>query len=63
MSDGFQMSDSILFLQNLNEKVKTLQECSYAITNVLEYNNLGNRFVVIADFKYVRLFDDVVGAP
>ena len=63
LSDGFQMSDSVMFYQNLNKKIKTLQDCTYPCINILEYDILANKYIAIADFKYVRSFDEIVGGP
>ena len=67
LSDGKDMSNNILFDQNLNPRVKafiqTVENASFPFVNILEFDILGNTHLAIADFKLVKAFPSIVVSP
>ena len=67
LSDGKELSNNILFYQNLNSRVKAFVQAvengTFPFVNILEYDILGNTHLVIADFKFVTTFPSVIGSP
>ena len=63
ISDGSLYTEYVLFYQNLGRRVKTLQECNFPFISVIEYDILASKYLAIADFKYIKSFDQVVGTP
>ena len=67
LSDGKDMSNNILFYQNLNSRVKAfiqaVENATFPFVNILEFDILGNTHLAIADFKFVKTFPSIVGSP
>ena len=63
ISDGSDYAEYVLFYQNLFKRVKTLMECSFPFISITEYDILAGKYLAIADFKYMKSFDSVVGSP
>ena len=67
LSDGKELSNNILFYQNLNSRAKAFVQAvengTFAFLNILEFDIIGNTHLVIADFKFVKTFPNVVGSP
>ena len=63
ISDGSDYGEFILFYQNLSRRVQTLQECKFPFISITEYDILAGKYLAIADFKYLKSLDQVVGSP
>jgi hypothetical protein len=67
LSDGKELSNNILLYQNLNSRAKAFVQAvengTFAFLNILEFDIIGNTHLVIADFKFVKTFPNVVGSP
>ena len=67
LSDGKELSHNILFYQNLNPRAKAFVQAvengTFPFLNILEFDIIGNIHLVIADFKFVKTFTNIVGSP
>ena len=67
LSDGKELSNNILFYQNLNPRAKAFVQAvengTFPFLNILEFDIIGNTHLVIADFKFVKTFANIVGSP
>ena len=63
ISDGSSMTEFVLFYQNLTRRVKVLQDCNFPVISIIEYDILANNYIAVADFKYMKSLDQVLGNP
>ena len=67
LSDGKELSNNILFYQNLNPRAKAFVQAvengTFPFLNILEFDIILNTHLVIADFKFVKTFTNIVGSP
>ena len=63
ISDGSTMSEFVLLYQNFARRVKVLQDCNFPFISIVEYDILANKYIAVADFKYMKSLDQVVSNP
>ena len=63
ISDGSRMSEFVLFYQNLTRRVKVLQECNFPFIRIIEFDIMANKYIFVADFKYLKSLDQDVENP